>query len=127
MDLLLDTHIVFWSLRGSQRLQSAHKALIEDRQRLVYVSAASGWEIAVKVGLGKWLEAAPLLPNLTRAVVDAGLLPLPITLSQAERAGSFDVAHKDPFDRLLAAQALDLDLTLVTVDPAFAQFGCKVA
>jgi PIN domain nuclease of toxin-antitoxin system len=57
----------------------------------------------------------------------AGLLSLPLTLAQAELAGGFAAAHKDPFDRLLAAQAIDRDLTLLTVDPALEGFGCRIA
>ena len=126
MALLLDTHIFFWIVIDSPRLSAGHRQLLLSPPGPVFVSAVSGWEIAAKVRLGKWPEAAPLLPGLTQSVERAGIRHLPLTITQAERAGSFELPHKDPVDRLLAAQALDQDLTLLTVDPVFAAFGCKV-
>jgi PIN domain nuclease of toxin-antitoxin system len=126
MALLLDTHIFYWVVMGSSRLSAPHKATLASYTDPIFVSAVTGWEIATKVRLGKWSEAAPLLPGLDRVVTDAGLVPLSLSVAQAELAGSFQMDHKDPFDRLLAAQALDLELTMVTVDPAFLTFGCRV-
>ena len=99
--------------------------LIEDRQIPLYVSAVTGWEVATKVKLGKWPEAAPLLPGLSTVALRAGLRLLDVTLEQAEYAGSLPLIHRDPFDRFLAAQALLLDMPVATVDPAFKAFGCK--
>ena len=127
MALLLDTHIFYWAAKGSSRLTDVHRQLIQDRQSSVYVSAVTGWEIATKVKLGKWPEAAPSLPDLAGLVLRSGLQVLDITMTQAERAGSLELVHRDPFDRMLAAQALDLDIAILTVDPAFALFGCRVA
>jgi len=90
------------------------------------VSAITGWEIAIKVKLGKWPEAAVLLPGLSEKVVDEGFEILNLTLAQAERAGQLDLVHKDPFDRLLAAQSLLLDMPIATVDPALGLLGCKI-
>lgn len=127
MALLLDTHVFYWIVLGSPRLRPEHKHLIVAFPNQVFVSSVSGWEIATKVRLGKWIEAAPLLPGLTNVVERAGLQSLPLTLAQAEIAGSLPGQHKDPFDRLIAAQAIDLDMTLLTVDLAFSGLGCKVA
>lgn len=126
MRVLLDTHIFFWWMKQDPRLPLQHRALIEDDDNSVFISAVTGWEIAIKVKLGKWPEAALLLPDLTSKIEAAGFALLPLTLSQAERAGSLDLVHRDPFDRMLAAQAIDLDLMLATIDPAFAIFGCAV-
>lgn len=126
MAVLLDTHVAFWAIRGSPLLSPVHRRLIEDQTQPVYVSAVTGWEIAIKVKLGKWPEARSLVPNLTAIVMRDGFQPLDLTLAQAERAGSLDLAHRDPFDRMLAAQALDLDIPIATVDPVLAQFGCRV-
>lgn len=123
---LLDTHIVFWALMDSQRLRAHHRALLSQQNVVFFVSAVTGWEIAAKVRLGKWAEAAPLVPGLAAAIDTAGFRQLSLTLDQAEMAGSFDSAHKDPFDRLLAAQAIDRCFTLLTVDPVFSEFGCIV-
>lgn len=127
MSALLDTHVFVWWVTDSPRLSAAHRAMIEDQDEPAYVSAVTGWEIAIKVKLGKWADAAPLLPELSGLVARAGLQPLELTLAQAERAGSLPLVHRDPFDRLLAAQALDLDAVVATVDPAFAMLGCRVA
>jgi PIN domain nuclease of toxin-antitoxin system len=124
--LLLDSHIFFWFLINSDRLTTAHRSEIADRTRPVFVSAVSAWEIAIKVKLGKWPEAAVLLPDLSLKVVAAGFELLPISFAQAERAGSLELLHRDPFDRLLAAQALDLGIAIATVDPAMARLGCRV-
>ena len=126
MALLLDTHVAFWVIRGSPLLSPVHRRLIEDRSQPVFISAVTGWEIAIKVKLGKWPEAASLVPNLTTIVARDGFQTLDLTLAQAERAGSLDLIHRDPFDRMLAAQALDLDIPIATVDPALALLGCRV-
>ena len=126
MGLLLDTHVFYWAVKASDRLSAVHRQLIENRRDPVYVSAVTGWEIAIKVKLGRWPEAQALLPDLAGLVVRSGLQTIEITLAQAERAGSLDLVHRDPFDRLRAAQALDLDIPIATVDRAFAMFGCKI-
>jgi PIN domain nuclease of toxin-antitoxin system len=125
MAVLLDTHIIFWALRDAASLSRVHRSLIADRTRPIYVSAVTGWEIAIKVKLGKWPEAASLVPNLTPIILRDGYQPLDITLTQPERAGSLELVHRDPFDRLLAAQALDLGIPIATVDPAMATLGCR--
>ena len=118
MSLLLDTHVLLWWLDGS-RLTEAVVARIADRGELVFVSAASIWEAAVKASLGK-LETPGALGT---AAAEEGFEPLPITLDHAERAGSLPPHHRDPFDRMLVAQALTEGLTLVTHDPAFRPYG----
>lgn len=127
MAYLLDTHVFFWVIRDSPLLPARYRQLLISTDEPVFVSAASGWEIATKVRLGKWPEASPLLPGLAHAVDQAGLAHLPLSISQAERAGAFTMVHKDPFDRFLAAQALDQDLTMLTVDSAMQRFGCRLA
>jgi PIN domain nuclease of toxin-antitoxin system len=126
MGLLLDTHVFYWLIKGSDRLTARHRQLIQDRTQQVYVSAVTGWEIAIKVKLGKWPEAAPLLPDLSAVIDRAGFQQLNLTVAQAERAGSLDLAHRDPFDRLLAAQALDMAIPIATNDQAMALLGCQL-
>lgn len=125
--LILDTHVFFWVWNDSPQLLPSHHRILENSEGPFYLSAVSGMEIATKVRSGKWPEAAALLPNLIETAARIGLQPLPLSLRQAELAGSLPSDHKDPFDRLIAAQSIDLDLTILTVDPAFQQFGCKVA
>jgi PIN domain nuclease of toxin-antitoxin system len=80
----------------------------------------------IKVRLGKWPEAAVLLPGLDAKVRDEGFETLDLTLAQAEYAGGLELVHKDPFDRLIAAQSLLLDIPIATVDPAMTRLGCRV-
>ena len=119
MRVLLDTHVLAWWLKDAPQLSSQHRDLIKSLDNEVLVSAVSCWEIAIKVRAGKWPEAAGLVPGLTVALAAMSLTLLPISPSHAERAGLLAHAHKDPFDRLLAAQALEDGLTLATVDPVF--------
>ncbi len=123
--ILLDTHIVYWWLTDDRPLSRSLRSTIESTND-VLVSAVTGWEIAIKVKLGKWPGAAPLLPDLERTLNDEGFRLLDLTMSQAKLAGGLDLEHKDPFDRLLAAQALDLNIPIATVDPVFKQFNCVV-
>jgi PIN domain nuclease of toxin-antitoxin system len=118
VSLLLDTHVVLWWLDGS-RLGDAVLEKIADPGELVVVSTASIWEAAIKTALGK-LETPEALG---RVVVDEGFERLPITFEHAERAGALPAHHRDPFDRMLVAQALTEGLTLVTHDPAFDPYG----
>lgn len=127
MKLLLDTHIVFWALMQPVRLPQRARSLLESHGSEAFVSLASAWEIALKVGIGKWPEAEELLRQFEGIIDDAGFDILSCTVGQVRAAGLMRVPHRDPFDRLLAAQALDLDLALVTVDPVFAAFGCRLA
>jgi PIN domain nuclease of toxin-antitoxin system len=126
VSLLLDTHVFFWWITDDPRLESRHRRIIDARDEPIYVSAVTGWEIGIKVKLGKWPEAAVLLPGLNEKVLDEGFDRLDLTIAQAERAGLLELVHKDPFDRLIAAQSLMLDLPVATVDPAMALFGCRV-
>jgi PIN domain nuclease of toxin-antitoxin system len=123
--LLLDTHVVYWVLAEPNKLPPSHLTAIAAASA-VLVSAASAWEIATKVRLGKWPGAARLLPDFLGKVRAAGCEPLDLTFFQAELAGGLSAAHKDPFDRMLAAQSIDLDVQIATVDPVFMSLGCKV-
>lgn len=126
MTVLLDTHIFFWWITGSDRLPSNHGKLLEDGEENIFVSAATGWELAIKVKIGKWPAAAPLLPELEKTIRDEGFGLLDITLGQAKLAGSLELVCRDPFDRLLAAQSLSRDIPIATIDPAFKLLGARV-
>ena len=91
----------------------------------VYVSSASVWEIAIKVRSGKWPEAVDILAEIESRLESERFWPLPVTIAHAKRSGEFTSPHRDPFDRLLAAQADIEDLTLVTADRQFAGFPVK--
>ena len=122
--LLLDTHALLWWLAQPDRLSPAAHGAIADQGNRVHVSAASGWEIATKVRLGKLPAASELLNDLPQLLAAQGFELLPITLLHGLHAGGYPMAHRDPFDRLLAAQAELGGLTLVSLDPALAAFPC---
>ena len=117
---------MLWWLAEPDRLSPrAHAAIADDTTR-VFVSAASGWEIATKVRLGKLPAANELVDNLPQLLASQGFDLLPITLQHGLHAGGYAVPHRDPFDRLLAAQAELGLLTLVSLDPALQAFHCRV-
>jgi len=126
VSFILDTHVFFWWITDDARLEGRHRQVIDARNETIYVSAVTGWEIGIKVKLGKWPEAAVLVPGLSEKVIAEGFEVLDLTLAQADRAGLLELVHKDPFDRMIAAQSLDLDLPVATSDPAIALFGCRV-
>ena len=126
LELLLDTHALLWWLAEPDRLSPEAQAAIAEPANGVHVSAASGWEIATKVRLGKLPAARELLDDLPGLLADQGVQLLPITLQHGLHAGSYTIAHRDPFDRLLAAQAELAMLTLVSVDPALQAFPCRL-
>ena len=126
MSVLLDTHTFFWWITGSSSLPPQHRALLEAADQTIYVSAVTGWEMALKVKIGKWPDAAALIPNLEHAIADEGFETLDVTLAQAKLAGSLELVHRDPFDRLLAAQSITLGIPIATVDPAMKLLGVAV-
>jgi PIN domain nuclease of toxin-antitoxin system len=124
--LLLDTHALLWWLVTPERLSRAAHALIADPRSRIVVSAASGWEIATKVRLGKLPASRELTLDLPPILAAQGFETLPVQLPHGLRAGAYDAPHRDPFDRLLAAQAELEDLTLVSLDPALNAFPCRI-
>lgn len=126
MKLLLDTHIYAWWVRDDRRLsRRVREAMISPESQLI-VSAVVPWEIATKFRVGKWPEGGAILADLDAALVEDRLTPLPITLAHATRAGLLPWPHRDPFDRMLAAQAEMEGARLVTADPIFAGAGVEV-
>ena len=122
MNLLLDTHVLLWWLAGAPQLSEATVEVIADPANLVAVSAASIWEISIKAALGKLRTDA----SIAEAVAEAGFEPLPIDFAHAEAAGALPDHHRDPFDRMLIAQAMIEGFVIVTRDPAFAAYGVPV-
>lgn len=125
VSVLLDTHVLYWWMTASNRILEAHRLLINDPDEIVYVSAVTAWEMSIKAKLGKWPGAGILLPTLEEAILAEGFETLDITFAQAKFAGSLDLIHKDPFDRLIAAQSILLDIPVATLDPALAILDCK--
>ena len=121
--LLLDTHALIWWWTDDPRLTPPARAAIADPARVAHVSAASAWELATKHRLGKWPEAAAVLDQFDDLLRRSRFAALPITPAEARTAGALDWAHRDPFDRMLLAQATALGLALVSGDAAFAGRG----
>ncbi len=123
MSLLLDTHALIWWFLDSPRLSNVAREALGASPGPVYVSAVSAFEIATKVRLGKLPEAAALDQAFEAFLISQALTPLPLTIAHAQHAGGLVIEHKDPFDRLLIAQALLENLTLVSNERGFDAFG----
>lgn len=121
--VLLDTHALVWWLAGDLRMPAAVVRRLSKANQPVFVSAASAWELATKVRLGKLPEAVALVQRLGELVAEQGFRELPISLDAARLAGSLPAIHRDPFDRMLAAQATLEELDLVSADPIFPSLG----
>lgn len=126
MLILCDTHIYFWWVTGDQKLPMAARQALEATVNQILVSAVVPWELATKSRLGKWPAARAALDEIDRVIDEKGLRRLPITLAHARVAGLLPGQHRDPFDRMLAAQAKAEGVTLATVDPVFHDFGVNV-
>jgi len=122
--LLLDTHTLLWWAADAKALSRKVKRLIQNDETSVYVSAASAWEIATKVRLGKlkWDSA----DSVESYCIGQGFNLLPIAFADAERAGAWPQDHGDPFDRMLAAQAENAGMPIATNDPKIRTFGVKI-
>jgi PIN domain nuclease of toxin-antitoxin system len=116
--LLLDTHVFLWWRADAPELPAAARTAMLDRANDVYVSAAVAWEIAIKRALGR-LEFEGRVAD---AVAEEGFLPLAIQLAHADEVSRLPALHRDPFDRLLIAQARTESLTIVTADPVFRKY-----
>jgi len=121
--LLLDTHTLLWWLGGDEALSGAAQAAIGELGNDIFVSAASAWEIATKHRIGKLPGTASIVSDLSRTVAEQGFSELSIGLRHGQVAGSLAGAHRDPFDRMLIAQALLENLVLVSNELAFDAFG----
>ncbi len=122
MRMLLDSHVVLWSIAGDSKLNSDLRRKIADPGNDVFVSAASVWEIAIKQRLGK-LDAPG---NLFEVIEATGFAPLPINFVHSTLAARLPLHHDDPFDRMLIAQALNEGLVLVSRDRRFADYEVEL-
>ncbi len=126
MNALLDTRVFLWWLNEPERLSESAHSLLRDASSQLYFSAASGWEIAIKVSLGKL--GLPDEPErfIARQLAIDGIATLPVQLSHALHTATLPTYHRDPFDRLLVAQAQLEKLPIVTADPRISQYAVEI-
>jgi PIN domain nuclease of toxin-antitoxin system len=122
---LLDTHALIWWLAGDETLSRPAREAIGDEANSVAVSAASAMEVATKFRIGKLPDAALLAQDFEAIIADQGFAELAITVRHARAAGELNIAHKDPFDRLLIAQAQAEDMVLISNEALFDGFAVK--
>jgi PIN domain nuclease of toxin-antitoxin system len=122
--VLVDTHAVLWWFGDPERLSKRGASIIMNTVNTVLVSAATAWELSIKVNLGK-MDAMVLLTDLPHRLEQAGFSELPITVSHAIRAGLLPLHHRDPFDRLLVAQAQDLGVSILSADSSLDAYDIK--
>lgn len=125
MDLLLDTHALIWWLAGDAALSRPAREAIADKANPVWVSAASAMEVATKFRIGKLPGAALLAQDFEAIVAAQGFAELPISVRHARLSGEMSIPHKDPFDRLLIAQAQAEDMVLVSNEAVFDGFAVR--
>ena len=119
MTLLLDTHTVLWFVEDAPDLSPRAQAAIEDTDNTVLCSVASVWEMAIKLGLGKLAMSRPLYPEFADLLEEHGIQQLAISNRHASEVAGLPLHHRDPFDRLLIAQAIVENLPIVSADQAF--------
>jgi PIN domain nuclease of toxin-antitoxin system len=125
MTYLLDTHTIIWAGSGDRRLGAAARAVLADESAVFLVSAASAWEIATKVRLGKLPEAKSLEADFLQLMSNAGFVSIPVTVEDALRSGRLPGDHRDPWDRMIAAQALAMDIPIISNDKQLDAFGIR--
>lgn len=123
MRVLLDTHALFWAVDDLAKLSATALAAIQDPANDRLLSAATIWELAIKFGMGKITLSLPYRQWMDKAIADLKLSMLPITVEYAERQAALPNHHKDPFDRLLIAQALVEGTPVVSADAALDAYG----
>ncbi len=126
MRVLLDTHVFLWWINDDPRMSERARRVISDEGNDLLFSAASGWEIAIKAGLGRLRVTGDLAPYLTEQLSRNAIGVLPVHLSHALRVHALPGHHRDPFDRLLVAQALVEDVPLASGDPEVSRYPVEI-
>lgn len=124
--ILLDTHALTWWLWEDRRLSARAREILEEPGSDIVVSAISAWEVALKFKIGKWPEAETLALNFEVIVESQGFDLLSLSATHARLGGLIDSPHRDPFDRLLAAQAMALNIPVLSQDAKLHNLGATV-
>ncbi len=125
MTVLVDTHALLWWWAQPDKLSPRVHALIRDPSNRVWVSAASSWEIATKYRIGKLPSGGRIAQDWSRRILSDGFIELDITPAHALKAGLLPGKHRDPFDRMLAAQSLLEGVGILSIDPALSDLGAE--
>jgi PIN domain nuclease of toxin-antitoxin system len=125
VQLLLDTHTFLWWLAGDDSLSGHARTAIADEANSVFISAASAWEITTKHRIGKLSGVGAIVADLKTAIADQGFVGLAISLRHGQVAGALPGPHRDPFDRMLIAQAMLEDMVLVSNEQPFDAYGVR--
>jgi PIN domain nuclease of toxin-antitoxin system len=120
---LLDTHALYWYIEGAPQLSATARTLVQDASNEILISPASYWEIAIKISIGKWKLNRPYEEFIDLALNRYGFVVLPILPSHTAKVIRLPFHHKDPFDRLMVAQALVEGISIVSNDPALDAYG----
>ena len=123
MKVLLDTHTLLWSVDDPSKVSAAAMGAMQDPANERLLSAATIWELAIKVGQGKIALSMPFRQWMEKAITDLKLGVLPLTVEYAERLTTLPAHHKDPFDRLIIAQAMIDGISVIGTDAAFDTYG----
>jgi PIN domain nuclease of toxin-antitoxin system len=123
--VLLDTHVVLWWLEGGNQISRTARTILQDPTSRVLVSAVSAWEIAIKYKAGKLEGASTLVSRFEAAIEEEHFIALPISIHHAVQAGMLHGKHKDPFDRMLIAQALAEHLPVLSTDACFDRYAVR--
>lgn len=125
MNVVLDTHVLLWHYLDDRRLSAMANAAIGDPANRIFVSAASHWEVAIKVSTGKYALHVPFSVFIQEAIVDNGFALLPIEPRHTAELVGLPYHHRDPFDRLLIAQAIVEHLDVVSADSALDSYPIR--
>jgi PIN domain nuclease of toxin-antitoxin system len=125
MKFLLDTHTFLWALRSPDEIADRARAILADPGSELLISIVIPWEIAIKSGVGKLENISNLLEDFESQVTAGGFRVIETSVRQAIRSGTLPLHHKDPFDRLLIAQALDLDVPILSCDSIFDRYSVR--
>ena len=125
MKLLVDTHTLLWSVDEPAKISVPAMAVLQYPNNDRYVSAATIWELAIKVGLGKLTLSKPYRPWIEEAIYDLAMEILPVTIEYADFQATLPPHHKDPFDRMMISQSLVESIPIVTIDAVFDSYGVK--
>lgn len=123
---LLDTHVFVWMLAEPGRLSDRALDLVENKDTALVFSVASIWEIAIKAGLGKFPQAEPILDSMEDSLARMGTGTIDVRRSHAVATRELDPHHRDPFDRMLIAQARVENMQIITADPAFRRYDVDI-